>query len=195
MKAGRVFEGIAAIVLGLSGAAPAQELSLSLAAGSFFASQAAYRQVYGSSVPLAADVWLKLKGPFGFAAGYGWVGDKGNAVPMDGGDAEYPVKFRRMTIPVIVFYQVDVKAVALRFGAGLGIHSFKETWQTVDLGFEGRKVSPRFVLAASVAVIDRLSLLCSVTYDTIRTGAGSPLAVDVNLGGFELLGGLSFRIF
>lgn len=190
-----MFAGLAAIILGLPGPMPAQSLSVSIAAGGFFASQAAYRQVYGSSLLFAADVWLKFKGPFGFAAGYGRVDDKGYAVPMDGGDAEYPVNFRRTTIPVIVFYQVDVRSVALRFGVGMGVHSYEETWPTGNLGFEGHRVSPRFALTVSVAVVDRLSFMCSVTYDTIRTGAGSPLAADVDLGGIELLGGLSFRIF
>lgn len=197
MKAGRPVAGFAVLilVLVLAAPAPAEELSLSLAAGNFFASQGAYREVYGSSMSISADLWLKLKGPFGLAAGYGWVDDTGLAVPMDGGDAEYPVKFRRTSVPVVVFYQIDVKPVEVRLGAGLGIHRFKETWQTVDLGFSGHKVSARFVLAASVALLGRLSLFGSATYDTIPTGAGSPLVNEVNLGGLQLLGGVAFRIF
>lgn len=194
MNAGRRI-AVFLLVLGLTAAARAQELSLSLAAGSFFASQGAYREVYGSSVSFSAELWLKLKGPFGLAAGYGWVGDTGLAVPMDGGDAEYPVKFRRTSVPVVVFYQIDVKPVEVRLGAGLGIHRYKETWQTVDLGFSGHKVSPRFVMAASVALLGRFSLFGSVTYDTIPTGLGSPLVNEVNLGGLQLLGGVAFRIF
>lgn len=195
MKGGRMAAGLAAFVLSLGPAARAEELGLSLGAGSFFASQTAYRRVYGPSVALGGDVWFKLKGPLGVATGFGRLGDEGIAVPMDGGAEEYPVKFRRTSIPLVFFYQVDVKTVDIRFGAGLGIHSYKEAWQTVDLVFKGHRVSPRFVLAATVALLDRLSLLCSVTYDSISTGAGSPLAENVNLGGVQLLGGLCFRIF
>jgi hypothetical protein len=114
---------------------------------------------------------------------------------MDGGDAEYPVKFRRTSIPVVVFYQLGLKAVDIRLGAGLCAHRYAETWETVNLGFKGNKVSPRFFVAASVALFGRLSLFGSATYDTIPTGAGSLLVTDVNLGGIQFLGGISFRIF
>jgi len=194
MKAGRFLAGLV-VGLGLAGAARAQELSISLAAGSFSASQAAYRRIYGSGVPLAADVWLKLKGNIGFSAGFSRLTDKGRAVPLGEDGAEYPLKFRRTSIPVIAFYQIDLNAVAVRFGAGLCFHRYEETWETVDLGFKGNKASPRFVIAASVALLGRFSLFGSLTYDTIPTGAGSPLVQAVNLGGLQLLGGVVFRIF
>ena len=194
MNAGRRIAAFL-VLLGLAAAARAQELSVSLAAGSFRASEEAYREIYGAGTPFAMDVWLKLNGPFGLAAGYGWVGDTGLAVPMDGGDAEYPVKFRRTSIPVVVFYQIDFKAVDIRLGAGMCAHRYEETWETVDLGFKGNRVSPRFFAAASVALLARLSLFGSATLDTIPTGAGSPFVNDVNLGGLQLLGGVAFKIF
>ena len=183
------------VVLGLAAAARAQELSVSLAAGSFRASEEAYREIYGSGGPFSVEAWLKLKGPFGLAAGYGWVGDTGLTVPIDGGDAEYRVEFRRTSIPVVVFYQIDFKAFDIRLGAGLCAHRYEETWETVDLGFKGNKVSPRFVIAASVALLGRFSVFGSVTYDTIPTGAGSLLVNEVNLGGYQVLGGLEIRLF
>jgi hypothetical protein len=194
MNAGRRIAAFL-VLLGLAAAARAQELSVSLAAGSFRASEEAYREIYGAGTPFAMDVWLKLNGPFGLAAGYGWVGDTGLAVPLDGGDAEYPVKFRRTSIPVVVFYQIDFKAVDIRLGAGMCAHRYEETWETVDLGFKGNRVSPRFFVAAAVALLRRLSLFGSATYDTIPTGASSPFANDVNLGGLQLLGGVAFKIF
>jgi hypothetical protein len=183
------------VLLGLAAAARAQELSVSLAAGSFRASEEAYREIYGSGVPFSVDAWLKLIGHFGLSVGYGWVGDTGLAVPMDGGDAEYPVKFRRTSIPVVVYYQLDFKAVDIRLGAGMCAHRYEETWETVDLGFKGNRVSPRFFAAVSVALLRRLSLFGSATLDTVPTGAGSPFVNDVNLGGFQLLGGVAFKIF
>jgi hypothetical protein len=194
VRARRLAAGIAALVLGLAAAAPAQELSLAVAAGGYFASQEAYREIYGPGVTLAADVLFKLKGPFGIGTGFSRIADEGTAVPLDGGDEEYPLEFSRTTIPLILFYQFDIKKVDIRLGAGLGIHSYSETWQTVDLAFEGKKTSPRFVLEVSVALLDRVSLLCSARYDSIRTGTRSPLATDVELGGVQLLGGLSIRI-
>jgi len=183
------------VVLGMAAAARSQELSVSLAAGSFRASEEAYREIYGSSLPFSADVWLTLKGHFGLSAGFGRLSDEGRAVPIGGDGAEYPIKFRRTSMPVVVFYQLDLSAVDIRFGAGLCAHRYEETWETVDLGFKGNKVSPRIFVAARVALLGRLSLFGSATYDTIPTGAGSPLVNKVNLGGLQFLGGMAFRIF
>jgi hypothetical protein len=187
--------GSAALVLALAAAAPAQELSLSAGAGGFFPSAGDYRQIYGSGLSIGGDLWLKLRGPFGFAAGFGLLSDKGTAVPLGLGTAEYPLIFRRTSIPVVVFYQLEAGPVALRLGAGAGIHSYKETWQTVDLSYEGHKISPRIVMTATLAVIDRISVFGSASYDSIRAGADSALGTTVKIGGFQLLGGLAFKIF
>jgi len=195
MKAVRSVAGLSLFLLGLSVPAPAQEMSLSFAAGSFRASEEAYREIYGASTPFAADVWLTLKGPLGLAAGFGRLSDKGTALPLGEGEVEYLVKFVRTSIPVTVFYQFDIKAVDLRIGAGLCFHSYKENWEAVDLSYKGHKTSPRFYAAVAFAVLPQLSLFGSVTYDTIPTGAGSLAASDVNLGGLQLLGGLAVRIF
>jgi hypothetical protein len=183
------------LLLGLAAAAPAQHLTVSLGTGGFFPSDGAYRQIYGSGLSLAGDVWFTLGGRFGIAAGFGRLSDNGLAVPIEGGGAEYPVSLRRTSIPVIAYYALGSKAIDVRLGAGGALHSYKETWQTVDLDFEGSKLTPRLVLAVSVAVIDKLSLFFSASYDAIPTGAGSLLAADINLGGFQVLGGLAFRIF
>jgi hypothetical protein len=194
MKAGRRIV-VVLVLLGLAAAARAQELSVSFAAGSFRASEAAYREIYGPSLAFSADVWLMLKGHLGLGAGFERIGDDGRAVPMGQDGEEYPVKLRRTSIPLVVFYRLDLNAVDIRVGAGLCAHRYGETWETVDLGFAGNKVSPRFFTAATVALSGRLSLFGSATYDTIPTGAGSPLVNEVNLGGLQLLGGVALRIF
>lgn len=183
------------VLLGLAAAARAQELSVSFAAGSFRASEEAYREIYGPSLAFSADVWLTLKGHLGLGAGFAWLGDEGRAVPMGEDGAEYPIKLRRTSIPFVVFYRLDLNIADVRLGAGLCAHRYEETWETVDLGFAGNKVSPRFIAAATVALSGRLSLFGSATYDTIPTGAGSPLVHEVNLGGLQLIGGVAIRIF
>jgi hypothetical protein len=195
MRGPRLAAGLAFLVLGLAAAAPGQELSLSFGAGGFFPSDENYRQIYGSSLSLAGDVWLKLKGPIGFAAGFGRVTDTGVAAPSDGGTETYPLEFRRMSVPIIVFYQFDAGPVAIRIGAGAGFHSYRETWQTVDLDFRGHKTSPRIVLAVSAAVLKRVSLFFSGSFESIRTGESSLPDASINLGGFQMLGGLEFRVF
>jgi hypothetical protein len=173
----------------------AQELSLSLAAGGFRATNGVYREMYGGGTPWAADVWLKLKGPVGLTAGFGRLRQSGAAVPLGEGEEEYPLRFVRTSIPVTVFWQIDIAAVDIRLGAGLAFHSFREDWRTVELSYEGRRIGPRACVAATWAIMPRISFFGSAAYDSIPTGAGSLVSANVNLGGFQFMGGLSIRIF
>ncbi len=192
MRARALAVGVAVFGLSLAIPAPAQELSVSAAAGAMAPSGASYREIYGSSFVVSGDVWFKFKGPLGLATGFASVADDGLAMgPSD----LYPVEFRRRTIPLLLFYQFELGPVDLRVGAGAGFHSFKETWQTVDLAYSGTKTAPRYLLAISVEVVRRLSLFCSLTYEPIHKIATSPIAFDVKLGGAQAVGGLSFRIF
>ncbi|MGZ5423766.1 MAG: hypothetical protein ACXW2V_04135 [Candidatus Aminicenantales bacterium] len=195
MMTRRLAFGAATFVLALAATAPAQELSLSVGAGGLFSSGDASRKIYGSSFAVTGDVWFKLKGPIGLAAGFGALGDNGLAVPLSGGSTEYPLKFRRRTIPLILFYQFDIGPIDLRAGAGAGFHSFDETWQTVDLDYSGHETGPRFLLSVSVPVLGRLSFYSSLTYDSIRKQTGYPYSYKVDLSGVQVIGGLAFRIF
>ena len=197
MRARRAVAVLAGLALGLAAAAaaPAQELSVSLAGGVFRPSSSTYRDIYGSGTVLAGDVWLKLRGPVGLAVGFSRLSDKGFAVAGNGGQETYPLEFRRTSVPVVAFYQIKAGPAALRLGAGIGFHSFRETWTTAALEYKGRKAAPRLMLAATVKVAGRLSIFGEVCRESIRTGRGTSLDVNVNVGGVQVLGGLSFRIF
>jgi hypothetical protein len=195
MRARRVGACLALAVLGLAAAATAQHLTVSLGAGGFFPSDTAYRQIYGNGMVIAGDAWLSFEKHFGLAVGYGRLSDDGLAVPISGGEASFPLSFRRTTVPLLAFYEFVSKAVTVRLGAGAGFHSYRETWQTVDLEFSDNILAPRLVLAVSAALFGRLSLYASATYDSIRTGAGAALGTDIDLGGFQVIGGLAYRIF
>ena len=195
MRARRVGAALALAVLGLAAAATAQHLTVSLAAGGFSPSDATYRQIYGNGTVIAGEAWLAFEKHFGLAVGYGRLSDDGLAVPVSGGEASFPLSFTRTTVPLLVFYELGSKAVTVRLGAGAGFHSYRESWQTVDLEFSDSKVGPRLVLAVSAAIFGRLSLYASATYDSIPTVEGAALATNIDLGGFQVLGGLAYRIF
>lgn len=195
MKAGRIGTLTILAVLGLAAAATAQHLTVSVGAAGFFPSDAAYRRIYGRGLAVAGDAWLAFERHFGLAVGFGRLSDDGLAVSGPGGDGTYPLSIRRTTVPLLVFYQLGTKAVTLRLGAGAGFHSFRESWDTVDLAYSDRKVGARLALSVSAAVLGRFSVCASVTYDTIPTGAGAALASHIELGGFQAFGGLAVRVF
>jgi len=172
---------------------PAQELTLSAGAGGFFPSRD-YRTYYGGSTVLAGDVWLRLKGALGFATGVTVLSDRGTA--LGSGEAvDYPLRFRRTSIPLLVFYELKARPFAVRLGAGAAYHVFRETWPTVDLDYRGHAVSPRVGLTVSAAVVGRMSIFSSAAYEPIRAGADSPAGRNKPIGGFQVLGGLLFRVF
>jgi hypothetical protein len=195
-----------ALALGLAVSGLAQEAELSFSAGGFFSGEGIYREIYGSSVPFTLELWLKAWGSshrsrgysalsnFGLTVGYNWLRDNGQALGQEGGQ-EYPLEFRRTSVPLLAFCELDFKSVRVRVGAGVGIHSYREVWTTSTPAFEGRKVAPRFMIAALVGLSGRLSLIGSFVYEGIATGAGSLLSTNINLGGYQLLGGLCYRIF
>ncbi|MHB8093792.1 MAG: hypothetical protein ACYDH0_02515 [Candidatus Aminicenantales bacterium] len=183
------------LVLGLAATAQARELSVSFSSGSFFARQSGYRRIYGSSIPVSLEAGFKLKWGIGISAGLVSIRDRGSAISLDGGEEEYGLKFRRLSIPVSAFYALESGKFEVRFGAGASFNSYAEDWESVDLGFEGNKVSPRFFASVGYAVLPRWSLVGSVVYESIPTGAGSLLGENINLGGFEILAGIAYRIF
>ncbi len=183
--------GAAVLALGLAAAAPAQELAVSAGAGGVFPSGSAYRQIYGPGLVLAGDVWLKLKGPIGATAGFSQLTDDGVA---EGPSDLYPLRFRRRTVPLVLFYQLAFGPVDLRAGAGVGFHSVRETWRTVDLEFSASKIAPRVMLAVSARIAGPLSLITYATYDPLRVRRDAH-SEAVDCGGVQVFGGLSVRIF
>ncbi len=180
----------ALFVLGAS-LLPAQELTISAGAGRLFPADD-YRAFYGRATVFAGDVWLKLKGRMGVASGLVILSDKGTAF---GGPEDYLLSFRRASIPLVAFYELRLRPVSLRIGAGGAYHLIRETWRGVDLSYRGHAISPRVVLALSVPVAGRLSVFAAAAYDPIHAGAEGPLVESEHIGGFQVTGGLLFRLF
>lgn len=178
----------------LTATAQAQKLSFSLATGIFTAGQETYREIYGPGLPVSFEGWYDFKGGFGLSTGVTWLRDGGSAVAVSGDGEEYPLRFERITLPLTFFFVPRIKGIVLRLGAGLAYHSYREKWQTVDLGFQGTRFGPRLCAALEVPVLGRLSLFGSLVHESIATGVEPPLGKLVNLGGLQVLGGIAFRV-
>lgn len=181
-------------LLGLAGTVRAQELTITAGAGGFFPAAGLYREIYGSGVAFGAAAWLKLKGRFGIAAGLDLLSDKGLAEGSGLAD-EYPLSFRRASIPLMAYYELGSGPLSVKCGAGGSLHFFRERWQTVDLSYSGREISPRFVTAVSVGIIGDLSVFGAAAYEPIRAGEDSPVRNQTGIGGIQIFGGLAFRVF
>lgn len=192
MKRRAALLGLAgALALGLVTSAMAQSLSVSAAGGGMFPSGDLYRDIYGRSLVLAGDVWLDLRGPFGFTAGFSALSDDGVAA---GQPDIYDVALTRRTVPVVAYGRFAAGPVTFRAGAGLAFHRVEETWRTVELGFAGTKTAPRFLLGASVKLIGRLSFTAYAAYDPLHMKEDL-YSSSVDVGGLTAVAGLAWRLF
>lgn len=195
MKARRL--AALALVLGLSasaaGAGP--EFSFSLSGGSFSPGGKDYRRMYGSSFIFAAEAWWAFKRGCGVSVGLTGLRDEGRAEVLIGVGEDYPLRFERLSVPVMFVAAPKIGRFVLRLGAGPVYHSYREKWLTADIDFEGRKIGTRLAAALVFPVFGRLSVVGSVVTDSISAEKDSPPGNSVELGGLQILAGVSWRVF
>ena len=185
------------VLLALLAAGPvlASELSVAGAAGLHLPTQQAFRDVYGTAAAFGLDVrWLATRN-FGFSAGVMMLNRRGTAVSQDGGTESFGTELRLTSVPLTAFLHIPRGHFGFDLGAGLAYHDFEETW--ADEGGPATQGGKWGLLAyGSVAykLTSRLSVVGTWRYLDVPTGRTSLLADKVNLGGFQVLVGVSWTI-
>ncbi len=173
--------------------AKAVDFSVSLASGLFSSSQDAYRELYGTGIPLALDLWIGVSADWGVSIGLLRLTDAGMAFDVNGAE-DNPVDFRRLSIPCSLYYRVEGKKIAFVFGAGFSYSSYREKWRNADLTFRSAKWGPVVYAAIERVLVGRVSFFGTIRYERIPTGFISPFVGKVDLDGFSALAGLSCRV-
>ena len=186
---------IGALVLSLSAGVYAQTLSLGVSSGLFFPGDKTYRDVYGKSVPLDFEVRLGLFKYLGLAAGMSYIRDAGQAINVNQGQDVYSVRFRMVSFPLSAYLLFPLNGISLLAGAGMSVHSYEETWQTVPLKHKGNRTKPFVYAGVEYRVLPRVAARLTLRYETIGSGKNPFLANEINLGGLSLLTGVSVRVF
>jgi len=185
----------AVFFLGLCPFALPQSLSVSVSAGGFFPKDGNYGDIYGTGLPLEFEARLGVFGNFGLAAGVSYLRQTGSAANVDQGPDSYPVDFRMVSFPVSACLLVPLGGTAALFGgAGLSVHSFKETWENVTLEHTGSTTNPFVYAGLEYGFLNRVAGRLTVRYETISAGANPFLVDEVNLGGLTVLVGVSVRL-
>ncbi len=160
--------------------------------------QDSFRDVYGNAYPLVIEEGVRLTKNFGFSAGLNWISKNGRAWPLNQGQDEFPVHFEMISIPVSVFYEFSGRlgGVPLGITLGLGIswHSYKETWETVELSYQGNKWGPLVYATVDFRAFSRIGLFTSLRWESVPTGQESLFGGKINLGGIQLLAGVTFYL-
>jgi hypothetical protein len=190
----RLATGVLAAVFLSSVPSAAQDVSVSLSAGLFLPRQELYKDIYGTGIPVSLDLCVGLTDYLGASAGVVFLKQDGLALPLAGEGEEYPLEFRRVTVPVSLYLRFGRDNPTFRVGAGAAYHSFREKWTTVDAEHKGTKWSLLLQACCEVRLVPRLSLVGSLRTTSVSVEDGSPFGRAVNLGGLTALAGLSFRI-
>ncbi len=173
----------------------AQDVSISLSAGMFFPRHQTYRDIYGTGIPASLEVWAGFGKSVGASAGISFLRQGGSALPVVGGDEEYPLAFRRTSFPLLLYFRFGNEALTFRIGAGMAYHSFREDWDTVDADFKGTAWSFLARAQGEVRLIPRLNFVLSVQTERVAPGSdSSPAGGRIDLGGLTAAVGLSLRI-
>lgn len=171
----------------------ATEWGFSAGAGICLLRQEEVRDIYGAGFPVGVQAWTGFKN-WKISAGFEYLSERGQAVPLDGGTDEFPLRLKVTSIPVILFYQVWIKDVFLAVGGGASYSRYEERWEDLDIVVKGQKWGPVLALMGGYRLNPRWSVFGSIRYDPMPTGKNSLLVREVKLGGLKIGAGVMFYL-
>jgi hypothetical protein len=155
--------------------------------------QKAVQDIYGPGFPFGVQAWSGSRN-WRVSVGFEYLSESGQALALDGGSEEFPLKLRVSSIPVILYYQVDIKNVFLAAGGGASCSWYKESWEGLDILVKGHKWGPLISFLAGFRLSPRWSIFSDIRYEPMPTGKSSLLVPEVKLGGLKIGAGVMFRL-
>ena len=169
------------------------EWGLSAGAGLFLQRQKEVGDVYPAAFPVGVQVWSGWKNVL-LSVGFEYLSESGQAVPLDGGGEEFPLRLRVSSVPITLHYRVWLKDVFLMLGGGADYFQYEERWEDLDIVAEGKKWGPVISFLAGYRFSSRWSAYGGIRYEPMPTGKSSLLVEEVKLGGLKLTAGVSFSL-
>ncbi len=151
------------------------------------------QDMYGMGCPVGGEAWSGWKN-WRLSVGFEYLSERGQALPLDGGAEEFPLRLRVTSIPIVLYYQVWMKDVFVAFGGGASYAWYKESWQDLDIVIKGQKWGPVLSFLAGYRLGHRLSVFGNIRYEPIPTGKSSLLVPEVKLGGLKIGAGVMFTL-
>lgn len=149
--------------------------------------------VYGAGFPVGIQAWTGWRN-WRVSVGFEYLSDHGQALPLDGGPDEFPLRLQVTSIPVVLFYQVWIKEVFLAAGGGASYCRYEERWEDLDIVVKGQKWGPFLCFQAGYRFSPRWSVFGDIRYDPMPTGKSSLLVPEVKLGGWKIGAGVMFYL-
>jgi len=191
MKAKTIL-AVACLVVGVQSLGSA-DLAFSAGANLCLLRQKEVQDVYGIGFPVGIQAWTGWKN-VRISAGLEYLSESGRALPLDGGQDDFPLRLTVTSIPVAVYYKTWIRDVFLAAGGGVSYSWYKEKWEGLDIVVKGQKWGPFLALLGGYRLNRRWSVFGNVRYDPMPTGMSSLLVPEVKLGGLKIGAGVMFTL-
>jgi hypothetical protein len=174
--------------------APAR-VGVSVAAGLFLPAEDSVSRVYeGTRVPWSVDGDIHLAGRLSAFAGARFLAVDGRANGLDpagGVSTDTALSTRSLLAGVRVHHRWGRLGVFA--GGGAAWSWYTETWPGLDARFSGRAWGPLVQGGVVYHAWRHMGVIGRVDWFRASTGQGSLLDSDVDLGGVDAAGGVTFR--
>jgi len=161
----------------------------SAGAGMCLLRQKEVQDIYGPGFPSGIQAWAGSKNWI-VSVGFEYMSERGQALPLDGGQDEFPLKLKVSSVPIVLYLQFWIKDVFLALGGGASYFWYEERWVDLDIITEGKKWGPLISFLAGYRFSPRWSLFGNVRYEPMPTGKASLLVPEVRLGGLKICASL-----
>ena len=165
----------------------------SAGAGMCLLRQKEVQDVYGIGFPVGIQAWTGWKN-VRISAGLEYLSESGRALPLEGGQDDFPLRLTVTSIPVAVYYQTWIRDIFLAAGGGVSYSWYKEKWEGLDIVVKGQKWGPFLALLGGYRLNPRWSVFGNIRYDPMPTGKSSLLVQEVKLGGLKIGAGVMFTL-
>jgi hypothetical protein len=194
---------LAGVTAGAAAAQPAPEPArgtLSAAAAVFRPLAQEFRDLYGTQVPVVAQLDWPIGRHLAVFAGVRHLRSSGETIPVSQQETREPerfaIRFRSTSLRLGGLLLVPRGPWSVSAGAGAVYCRYSERWP--DAGFNERDDGTGFIVQAGVtrAFARRWSALGRVEYSygpRTKPAAGSDVVTRVNLGGIDVTAGIGFR--
>jgi hypothetical protein len=178
------------LVIGVDSLA-GMDWGFSAGAGICLLRQEEIRDIYGAGFPVGVQAWTGSKN-WKISAGFEYLSERGHALPLDGGQDDFPLRLTVASIPVAVYYQTWIRDIFLAVGGGANYSWYEERWEDLDIVIKGQKWGPLLSFLGGYRLNPRWSVFGNIRYDPMPTGKSSLLVREVKLGGLKIGAGVMF---